>query len=181
MKTYLALLKGVNVGGKKKISMGGLKNELENSGFQSVQTYLNSGNVLFKSDNNNKQLLAEAIEKQILASFELSTAVLILDTQDLENILSLCPWKDLSQMNTSHVFANFLFDNPESINNELIDKYRKDSEELFYFDNVIFMHCPMGMADSKLTTSLFEKATKVNNTARNWNTSTKLLEKMKSL
>ncbi|MBQ7985146.1 MAG: DUF1697 domain-containing protein [Bacteroidales bacterium] len=175
MNSYISLLKGVNVGGNRKLNMKEVKSAYELFGLKDVKTVLQSGNILFKSDVNDTAVLENKIRIQLNKTFGIDTDILVLTKETLQQIIDKCPWKDFSNMNTSHVFILFLFQKPQNIDKALIESKRKSNEELHYTDNAVFMHCPDGMADSKLTTTLFEKALGAKNTARNWNTAGKIL------
>ena len=88
---YVALLRGINISGKNKISMSELKSELENNKYQNVITYLNSGNVIFESSIDNKETIMKDINKIIYGKFNLEIPIFIITTSELENILKHCP------------------------------------------------------------------------------------------
>lgn len=88
---YIALLRGINISGKNKILMSELKSKLENNKYQNITTYLNSGNVIFKSSINNKETIMKDINKIIYDKFYLKIPVFIITTSELENILNHCP------------------------------------------------------------------------------------------
>lgn len=88
---YIALLRGINISGKNKISMSELKVELENNKYQNVVTYLNSGNIIFESNIDKKETIMKDINKIIYDKFNLEIPVFILTTSELEKILNHCP------------------------------------------------------------------------------------------
>ena len=91
MKKYIALLRGINVSGKNKISMSELKANFIELGFIKVSTYLNSGNVIFLSDIDNLNVLTNTIESMIKNKFKLDIPVLIFLQKEIKNILDNAP------------------------------------------------------------------------------------------
>ena len=85
---YIALLRGINISGKNKISMSELKSELENNKYQNVTTYLNSGNIIFDSDNYNEELIVKDISKIIKDKFNLNIPIFIMKYNYLKDLLN---------------------------------------------------------------------------------------------
>ena len=96
MQTYLALLRGVNVGGKAKIKMADLVACLESAGLKNVQTYIQSGNVIFGSNEHDKSKLKKIIETKIEKTFTLSVQVVIFTAQEWQTLVKKAPkeWDD---------------------------------------------------------------------------------------
>jgi uncharacterized protein (DUF1697 family) len=93
MTIYLALLRGINVGGNNMIKMAELKRMFEEMGFGSVQTYINSGNVLFKSEENEEEeVLQSRIEQGILNTFDFKISVILRTSSEWERIMATCPF-----------------------------------------------------------------------------------------
>lgn len=98
MQTYITLLKGINVGGHKKLPMAELRSLLEKLGFDQVQTYIQSGNAIFKSTEKNTQIIEEKISNLILETFGFEVSVLVLTRNQLSRIFDYCPFnEDLKQ------------------------------------------------------------------------------------
>ncbi|QHA93809.1 DUF1697 domain-containing protein [Bacillus sp. N1-1] len=93
MTNYIALLRGINVGGKNKIQMGKLRDALSNEGFQNVKTYIQSGNVLFESEEPGA-LLRKMMEGIIRKQFELKVPVVLRTAVEWKNIIENCPFRD---------------------------------------------------------------------------------------
>ena len=93
MKTnkYIALLRGINVGGKAKLSMSDLKSELSDAGFEAVSSYINSGNIIFSSPNRDTDRLAREIETIIAKKFRLNVDVIVLSKSDWLAIIKNAP------------------------------------------------------------------------------------------
>lgn len=91
MKRYIAFLRGVNISGKNKVPMAELKKDFEKFDFGEVKTYLNSGNVIFSSDENNTEKMAKQIEKMIKNQFDLDIPVFVISSEKLVDILRNAP------------------------------------------------------------------------------------------
>ena len=111
MKKYVALLRGINVGGNNRVEMKKLKTVFESLGYANVSTYINSGNVIFESSKNEKDLLVE-IEKAIQKNFGLVIKTLICDSNNFEKLTKRIPadWKNDTKMRTDILFLWDFFD-----------------------------------------------------------------------
>ena len=116
MKSYVCLLRGINVGGNAKIDMKSLKIVFEQSGYQQVSTYINSGNVLFVSDQKESEIKA-TVEKAILSHFGLSISVLVRDAQNIAELCAYFPkdWTNDDHQKTDILFLAEEYDQPETI------------------------------------------------------------------
>ncbi len=174
MSTYISILRGINVGGQKKIKMTDLKKLYENLGFDNVQTYIQSGNVVFESNETNikklEQLIFEGIKKQY--GFEVPN--IILKPEEIENALKTNPFKDIDKM-----YFTFLAETPTKENIEKLYTYSFDDEYYELIDKVVYFHCPNGAGRAKMSNNFFENKLKVMATSRNLNTTKKLLEMAK--
>jgi uncharacterized protein (DUF1697 family) len=175
MATFIALLRGINVGGKTLIKMPELKSLLASMGFDDVTTYIQSGNVVFSSSSGDGQALAAAIEERIAETFGLRPTVLIRTPMELTEIADGNPFlgreTDLSKL---HVV--FLSGPPAAASVEELDPKRSPPDEFSVRGREIYLHLPNGMGRSKLTVDYFEKRLGVRATARNWKTLNKLIE-----
>ena len=135
---YVAFLRGINISGKNKISMSILKTEFEEAGFSQVTTYLNSGNIIFKSDKDKDKTKA-VIEKMIVDKFGMEIPVYIIEKEDLEDIMLHAPeWWNLEN---KEKYDNLIFilssDTPKEIC-ELLGKPSEGLEKAQIYKNVIF-------------------------------------------
>ena len=139
MNRYIALLRGVNISGKNKISMQELKEAFTELSFVDVLTHLNSGNVAFEADESDELVLAEKISKMIKDHFEIDIPVLVILQEKLRQILSGAPeWWGTNDKNK---YDNLIFVLPCSsaeIIAEKIGEPSKDSERIFIYKNTIF-------------------------------------------
>ncbi|WP_433943055.1 DUF1697 domain-containing protein [Paenibacillus sp. SN-8-1] len=168
---YIALLRGINVGGKNKIKMADLKEALENRGFKRVKTYIQSGNVLFESEKDERTLAAE-IEEEINTSFGIALKVMLRTAQELEDLIVNSPFahRELSDGESLHVS---LLGEPlteEQIHK--IDQSEKGNDEFAVIGRDVYFHFRQSILDSKLGGALDKL--KIPSTSRNWNTMNKL-------
>jgi uncharacterized protein (DUF1697 family) len=180
MRTFVALLRGINVGGKSMIRMPELKALLAAMGFENVSTYIQSGNVVFSASTGDEQALAAEIEERIAAAFEVSPTVLLRAPAELAEIAAGNPFlsreSDLSKL---HVV--FLSAPPSADAVDQLDPARSPPDEFSVRGREIYLHLPNGAGRSRLTIDYFEKRLGVRGTARNWKTLTKLVELTQSL
>jgi len=166
METFVALLRGINVGGNNILSMTELKSFCEEAGFKNVRTYIQSGNVLFQSNIAEEKLVSK-IENALKKSLQNPVAVMVRTIEDLESILSNNPFPGANPSQVGVLLVGKKIE-PEIVN----DFSGKDTEEIVAGDREIFIHYPNGMGKSKLK---FPKGAK-SGTVRNINTIRKLIE-----
>ena len=175
METYISLLRGINVAGQKKILMADLKVLYEDLGFENVKTYIQSGNVVFNFKKTNKEDLENLIFDKIKDHYGFEVPNLILEGEEIENALESNPYKDVEKP-----YFTFLSENPQQENIDEMSKHSFENEFYELKGKVIYSHYPNGAGRSKMTLNFFEKKLKVNGTARNLNTTKKLLEMVNS-
>jgi len=176
MKTFIALLRGINVSGQKKIKMVELKNMLESISFSDVQTYIQSGNVVFKSEEKDIHHLEEKIKKGIADTFGFDVPVLVKKRSEIEKILQESPYKKQEDLEAKRIYYVLLKNKPES--DTLSNLNQEDyPNELFSFGkNCVYLNCVNGAGKAKLTNNIIERKLKVSATTRNHRTMLKLLE-----
>ena len=173
MSKYISLLRGINVSGQKKIKMDKLKSLYESFNLKNVQTYIQSGNVVFESDENNISKLSESIETKIHDVLGYEITVLIKRGEDFENIIRNNPFNKKEDL--SKLYVTFLQSIPDEELIEAIDSLREGEEKFRINDSVIYVYCPKGYGRTKLKNNFFERKLKVKATTRNGNSVNKLL------
>lgn len=171
MQTHIALLRGLNVGGHKKLKMAALKLLFEGLGFENVVTYIQSGNVVFSANEANG--LAERISKEIKKQFGWEIPVLVKTANDIAKILKDCPFEESKK--TEAYFM--LFATPP--NQELMNTVAEISypnEEFFLASECVYIYFGNGYGNAKLNNNFFEKKLEVAATTRNYRTLAKLVE-----
>ena len=181
MATHLALLRGINVGGRNKVPMAELRQVVTALGHTGVTTYIQSGNVLFTTDERDTGKLAADLEAAITGSFGLKSSVVVLAREDLAGILDRNPYPN--EPNPKLVHVVFLNAEPPAA---LLDRIRaaqdaaaaKGSRDaVTAIGPALYLHTPDGFGTSELGQVVLRVTGQagVAATARNWSTSTKLL------
>jgi uncharacterized protein (DUF1697 family) len=172
--TYVALLRGINVGGRTKIAMSDLRKLFADLGAEDVTTYVQSGNVVFRSGAAAGPL-ARSIEERIAAELGLRVTVVIRTGGELAKVVAGSPFADRGAEPTKlHVV--FLADKPPTARVRALDATRGAPDEFRVVGREVYLHYPNGSGRSKITNAWFEKELGVAGTARNWRTVTKLAE-----
>ncbi len=172
MITYIALLKGINVGGHKKVPMAELRKLLTKSGFYNVKTYIQSGNVIVQSLEENIKKIEEEIRNIIALHFGFNVSVLIRRGVDLQRIFNDCPFSEEKKINS---YFTILQDIPDKDLVKIASKKVYEGEEYKIINDCIYFYCEKGYGRAKFNINFFEKELKTIGTARNYNTMVKLL------
>ncbi len=167
MNSYISMLRGINVSGQKKIKMEELKKLYKSLGFFDVQTYIQSGNVIFKSPEKDVSKLASRIRQGIKQISGFDVSVIIRTKDELEELIKNNPF---TQKDASKLHVTFLSAVPTSVPVDEISKVKDKAEEFFIGDRAVYLFCPNGYGRSKLSNTLFEKKLKLSATTRNWET-----------
>jgi uncharacterized protein (DUF1697 family) len=176
MPKYIALLRGINVGGHKKIMMADLRLIFEKSGFLAVRSYIQSGNVIFQSNEVDTKKLEQKIESALEKAYGFLVPVIVLTRSKLEKIVNDNPFKPLDRDDTGKTYYVFLKDVPKKKAVELFKETKFQNERFFICKDYIYLKCLCGMGKAKLNTNLFEQKLQVKATARNHKTALKLME-----
>lgn len=172
--TWLALLRGINVVGKNKVPMKALAGALEAAGFQSVRTYIQSGNIVFRSLSDDPRALARQIEKLVERSFGCAPTVLVIGKAALAAAIRGNPFPQ-AQQNHKLLHLYFLASRPESPDIDSLARLDAGREAFALEGAVFYLWTPDGFADSVLR-SRIERCLGVAATARNWRTVNELLK-----
>jgi uncharacterized protein (DUF1697 family) len=161
----VALLRGVNVGGKAKVAMPALKKVFEDLGARDVDTYIQSGNVIFNAPATlNAKKLETAIEKH----FHLKVDVTLRTHAQLKALVEENPYDD------EVVHVGFLFAKPKKADLARVDAAKYEPEGFMVRGDDVYLHLPFGVGGSKGFMPHFTKRVGVPMTVRNWNTVKKL-------
>jgi uncharacterized protein (DUF1697 family) len=184
MASHIALLRGINVGGRNKVPMADLREVVTSLGHTGVSTYIQSGNVLFTTAETDTAKLASALEAAITGAFGLQAAVVVVSRDELAGILERNPYQDEPNDKLVHVvFLNAelppdLLERVNAAEQASAAKGRRDT--VTATGPALYLHTPDGFGTSELAQVLFRIiGTPAKNgvaaTARNWATATKLL------
>ncbi|HVA99106.1 MAG TPA: DUF1697 domain-containing protein [Bacteroidia bacterium] len=176
MQTYISILRGINVGGHRKILMADLKKMYEKLNLKEIVTYIQSGNVIFKTDKKNSDEIAKAIEKIIFETCQFQVPVIIRTIPEIKKIISENPFLKEKNTEIEKLHVTFLSEIPDKSNAEAILKYDYSPDKFSLNKKEVYVFCNNGYGNTKLSNPFFENKLKVGATTRNWKTLTKLLE-----
>jgi len=173
MPKQIALFRGINVGGKNILKMRDLVLLLENLGATNVKTYIQSGNVVFETQDS-KVISAETISESIQQIYGFSPQVLLLTLEELHSAMQNNPFPE-AESNPKAVHFGFLADKPVKPRLDDLERLKAPTEAFILKDKVFYLYAPEGVGRSKLAASS-ERLLGVPMTDRNWNTVCKLYE-----
>ncbi len=169
---WIALLRGINVGGRNVVPMAGLRNLFEDAGGAGVATFIQSGNVVFTHATADRAALAGRLEAAIQAGFDVSSAVVLRTFGELAEIASAEPFGPDNSL--THVV--FLERAPDAAAVRELAGLEVAPDRIEVVGSNAFLHYPNGVSGSRLTGPLLERRLGVAGTARNWRTVTRLAE-----
>jgi uncharacterized protein (DUF1697 family) len=182
MTIYISILRGINVGGSKKILMKDLEELYVELGFADVRTYIQSGNVLFRSakDIPDKEI-AGLIKQAISRKFGFDVPVIIRSLDEMEKAIQDNPFVKDKTIEGNKLHVTFLSDPPDTSAIAPVSKLEFAPDKFIISGREIYLHCPFSYGETKLSNSFFESKLKVTATTRNWNTINKLIEMARGL
>jgi uncharacterized protein (DUF1697 family) len=178
MTRFVSLFRGINVGGNKPVRMDALKELHESLGLQRVETYIQSGNVVFSSNEAIQAQLTRQIEEAFEHKFGFPSKVVVRTRDELDTIIANNPFQNQPMEESKRVVAMFLASDPTSTALEDIHRTYSGPEELHIIGKEVYIYYPEGIGRSKLTNNFLEKKLKTMGTARNWNTVLRLQKMM---
>lgn len=179
MKTFIALLRGINVGGKNPVRMPALTEMCKDLGFTSVTTYIQSGNVVFNASENSDP--GSLISRRLLKDHGFEVPVVTFTLEEFESICNSNPFANAETFGTSFLHCTLL---PFSPPDHLAEKFDRNVflPDRFHFNGrAIYLYCSSGYGSTKLTNGFFEKKLGIFATTRNWRTMNELLNIAKNI
>jgi uncharacterized protein (DUF1697 family) len=167
--THVALLRGINVGGKNKLPMKSLATMFVAAGCKEVQTYIQSGNVVFHASDEVARMLPERVGRAGEVEFGFPVRLVLRTAAQMRTVVTANPF-DRADL------VYFLADTPSASDIAKLDPMRSPSDTFRVVGDEIYLQVPTGLADTKLTTAYFDSRLKTMCTGRNWNTVLKLVE-----
>lgn len=167
---YIALLRGINVGGKNKIKMFELKNMFESLNYKNVRTYIQSGNVIFDNEITDTIKLANSIENKINEMFGLLVKIIIRTDEEFRNIVKNNPFVNEPNIELDKLHVIFMLDKLETDAELLLSIKKEENEKYLINSREIYLYCPNGYGKTKLNNAMFEKKLNTVSTTRNWKT-----------
>ncbi len=165
MKTYVVLLRGINVGGKNILPMKPLKQQLEHAGFAKVRTYIQSGNIILDAVANPMSQIEDILQAQ----FALHPRVLVLTKKEFESAITNNPYPAFEGKLVHFYFC----ESTPNLNTKKLQLLADETEQTHLNKNVFYLYAPNGIARSKLVSKI-ETCLGVSATGRNLNTVNKL-------
>jgi len=172
MNTYIALLKGINVGGHKKVPMAELRELLLKLGFNDVRTYIQSGNVILQSSEKDAKKIEDIIKNALLNHFGFEVSVLVIMRPILKRIFDNSPFIERDKKASYFIL---LHDTPEDDLVKIASEKIYEDETYHIIENCIYYYSAKGFGKAKFNANFFERKLKTFATARNYNTMLKLL------
>ena len=170
----VALLRGINVGGKNKLPMKELTALFVEAGCEEVRTYIQSGNVVFRAGSAVEEEISSIISASILERYGYQVPVITRTAGELQEIMEANPFLEAGA-ETDKLHVMFLAELPDSASVDTLDPERSPGDEFAVRGREVYLHCPNGVARSKLTNSYFDARLSTTSTSRNWRTARKLL------
>jgi uncharacterized protein (DUF1697 family) len=180
MPRYVALLRGINVGGKNKVAMADLREVVQVLGHTDVATYIQSGNVVFASPEKDAGALADALEREIAARLPVKPAVVVISQAELAQVLADNPFPGEENPKYVHAVFRRAAPGPDAVaaiteaHQRAVKKGSRD--EFAVTGRTLYLHTPDGMGRSEFAAQLARPAGRIGQgTARNWATVMKLM------
>lgn len=174
MPNCVALLRGINVGGKNKIAMAALREMFAAAGFPNAKSLLQSGNIVFQPGRQSPPAIEKTLEAQSAERLNLPVDYFVRTAADWTKLIAANPFAAQAKKDPSHLIVMALKDTVDSGAVKALQAAVKGPELVRAKSRELFIYYPAGIGTSKLTSALIEKAIGLRGTARNWNTVMKL-------
>lgn len=172
VSVYIALFRGINVGGHNKLPMQELVKTLTELGFRKIETYIRSGNVVFESEAANRAALVQEMRSSIERRFGFVPDVVVLRSDELTEAAESNPYPEaVEEPKSLHLY--FMKSAPQNPDLQRLEEVKGENESFTLLGKVFYLYAPDGIGRSKLAAGI-EKALGVSVTARNWRTVTKI-------
>jgi uncharacterized protein (DUF1697 family) len=172
---FIALLRGINVGGYKKVAMADLLALLKRLDFDDARTLLQSGNLVFRTVGKTATQLERLLESEVLERLGLETKLFVRSEEEWKAVVAANPFTREAKSDPARLIVVFLERAPEAEKLNALQAAIKGRETLRAGGRHLYIVYPDGMGTSKLTNAVIEKKLAMRGTARNWNTVLKLL------
>jgi uncharacterized protein (DUF1697 family) len=181
MTAAIAMLRAVNLGSHNRIKMEALRTLCMSLKLRDPQTYVQSGNVVFRTSEKDLTRLAKKIENGIERDFGFRTDVILRSPAEMRSVLARNPFAKRSGIEPNRLLVLFLALDPGPEAKARALSIKADPEEFRMDGREVYIYFPNGIGRSKLSTGLIERALKTPGTGRNWNSVTKMLEMVEKL
>lgn len=175
MATYISILRGINVTGRR-VKIDALKQMYKNLKLEKVTTFIQSGNIIFDCKKTNAIILEKKIATAITNTFQIDTPVIVKEISEWKKIIEANPFIKDKTKNITYLHVTFLSTSPDAALFDKILLANNKDDAIALVDTTIYLYCPNGYCNSKLTNGFLENKLKVSATARNWNTTLELIK-----
>lgn len=175
MPVLISMLRGVNLGGHNKIKMDALRALYESLNFEDPRTFIQSGNVIFRTKEKAAPALAKKIQNAIERKFGFRPEVILRTTEELRKAIAETPFSPSRNLEPGRILVTFLATEPGAEAHTTLGTLKSYPEELHLRGRELYIYFPNGAGKSKLPWSKVEKLVQTTGTARNWNSVTKML------
>jgi uncharacterized protein (DUF1697 family) len=176
MSVIVSMLRGANLGPNNRVKMDELRALYESLKLREPQTYVQSGNVIFKTDERDSIKLTKRIEGAIEKKFGFHSDVVLRSTAELRGVIARNPFAKRRGIEPSKLLVTFLAGDPGEEARVTVRAIQCAPDEAFIDGQEVYLYFPNGVARPKLSWPAIPKILKVSGTARNWNSVTKMLE-----
>jgi uncharacterized protein (DUF1697 family) len=181
MTVAVSLLRAINLGGKNTVRMDALRAAHEGLGLKDVQTYIQSGNAVFRTKLKNPNAIGRQLEDAIEKSHGFRPPVIVRTAAELRDVVARNPFAGRKDVEPNKLAVLFLAGKPEPAAAEKLRGIKVGPEEFHLSGSELYVYFPEGMGRSKFSAALVDKTLQTTATARNWNTVTKLLAMAEAL
>jgi uncharacterized protein (DUF1697 family) len=175
MTVFISMLRGINLGRHNRIKMDAVRAMYESLALRDPQTYVQSGNVIFRTSEPDAATLAKTIQNGIEKAFGIRSAVILRTVPELRDVIARNPFATRTEIDPSKFLVNFLASDPGQEVQTRVNQIKTDSEELRMDGRELYIYFPNGMARPKLSLATLGKILNTPATGRNWNSVTKML------
>ena len=175
MPAYVALLRAVNLGSTNKVAMPALRSLVSELGHEDVTTYVQSGNLVFRSPSRDGRELSSELERAIERELGVTTPVILRTAAQLRKVVAANPYAG-EEPDPKNLHVLFLDRRPSAQAKRSLDPDRSPPDRFELRGSELYLHRPAGSARSKLTIAYLEGCLEARGTVRNWRTVTKLAE-----
>jgi uncharacterized protein (DUF1697 family) len=175
MPVLISMLRGVNLGPHNRIKMEALRSLYESLKLEGPRSYVQSGNVIFRTEEKNFAALATRIETAIERDFGFRPTVILRTIDEMRQAVAATPFPASRKLESGKILVTFLSGEPGPRANTVLAGWKSFPEEVHLLGRELYIYFPNGVGRSKLPWSSLEKSMKVTGTARNWNSVVNML------
>ena len=174
-------MRGVNVTGHNTIKMEVLRGLCQGLGFRNVETYVQSGNIVFQALLENPEAISKRIGETVLRSFGFDTPVIVRTSKEMRNVIGNNPFLKEKGIDSSKLHVTFLSETAQKGSEKKLETLATNPDRFYPASHEIYLYCPGGYGRTRLSNNAIEKALSVEATTRNWKTTNTLFEMVSKL